>query len=73
MTTPHRLADLDRGKADAGRVVHGLEHVLDQLPGRSVDLGDRLGNLPQPLVRQNENVPQRHIPHANVPHLLAAI
>ena len=28
---PQRHADLDRGEPDAGRVVHGLEHVLDQL------------------------------------------
>ena len=26
-----RLADLDRGQPDAGRVIHGLEHVLDEL------------------------------------------
>ena len=24
-------ADLDRGEPDAGRVVHGLEHVVDEL------------------------------------------
>ena len=54
------LADLDRSEADAGRVVHGRKHVLDQLPDRGVDLGDRLGNQPQPLVRQNQDVPHRH-------------
>ena len=25
-------ADLDRGEADAGRVVHRVEHILGQLP-----------------------------------------
>ena len=39
-----RLAELDRGKPDAGRVVHGLEHLLDQLADGGVDLGDRLGD-----------------------------
>jgi len=27
---PFRHADLDRGQPDAGRVIHGVEHVLDQ-------------------------------------------
>src|SRR5712691_9649668 len=53
-------ADLDGGEPDPGRVVHGLEHVLDQLADAGVDLLHRLGDLPQPLVRQNENVAQRH-------------
>ena len=47
-------------KPDAGRVVHGLEHVLDELADAGVDFLHRFGYLPQPLVRQNENVAQRH-------------
>jgi len=39
--------DLGRGQADAGRVVHGLEHVDDQAPQGVVDLPDRLGDGPQ--------------------------
>ena len=34
-------ADLDRGEADAGRVVHRLEHVGDQRAQLVVDLLDR--------------------------------
>jgi hypothetical protein len=38
-----RLADLDRREPDAGRVVHGVEHVLDELPVAASILADRLG------------------------------
>ena len=55
-----RHADLDRRQPDAGRVVHGLEHVLDQRADLGVDLLDRLGDEPQPLVGQDEDVAQRH-------------
>ena len=40
----------DRGKADAGRVVHRLEHVIDELAYFAVDLFHRLGNGTQPRV-----------------------
>ena len=35
-----RLGDLDRRKADAGRVVHRLDHVVHELFQRPVDAGD---------------------------------
>jgi hypothetical protein len=53
-------ADLDGGEADAGRLVHGLEHVLDQEPQLRVDLLRRFGDQPQPLVGQDDDVAQRH-------------
>ena len=55
-----RHADLDGGKADARRVVHGLEHVLDQCAQVLVHGRDRFGFLPQPGVRDDENVAFRH-------------
>ena len=42
-----RHADLDRGKADAGRVVHRLEHVGDERLQLVVERLHRLGDLPE--------------------------
>ena len=50
-----RLRDLDRGKPDPGRVVHGLEHVVGELADLRRDLLDRLGDEPQLLVRQDDD------------------
>ena len=36
-----RLVDLDGGQADAGRVIHGLGHIVDQATNGVVDLLDR--------------------------------
>jgi len=44
---PDRLSDLHRGEADAGRVVHRLEHVGDQRLQGVVEHFHRLGNLPE--------------------------
>ena len=52
---PQRLGDLDRGEPDAGRVVHGLEHVVGELADLRRDLFDRLGDQPQLLVRQDDD------------------
>ncbi len=60
VTTRLRRADLDGGKPDAGRVVHGLEHVLDQLADVRGDLLHRFGDQPQSLVGQNDDFAQRH-------------
>ena len=60
MTTRFGDADLDGGKPDAGRVVHGLEHVVDQLAEVGVDALDRLGNEPQPLVGKLDDLAHRH-------------
>ena len=38
---PQRLRDLDRGKPDAGRVIHGLEHVVGELADLRRHLFDR--------------------------------
>jgi hypothetical protein len=53
-------ADLDRGKADARRVVHGREQVIDQLADIGVDPLDRLGNEPEPLVRKRDDFAHSH-------------
>ena len=43
-------ADLRRGQADAGRVVHGRQHVLEQCPHAVIDLIDRFASGLQPAV-----------------------
>ena len=55
-----RLGDLDRSEPDAGRVVHGLEHVVDQLPDLRRDLVDRFGHEPEPPVRQDDDFLEGH-------------
>src|SRR6266436_2774703 len=57
---PHRLRDLDRRKPDAGRVVHGLEHVVGELADLRRDLFDRPGDQPQLLVRQDDDFSECH-------------
>ena len=54
--------DLDRRKPDAGRVVHGLEHVVGQLCGSPRDLFDRFGHKTQLLVGQDDDFSQSHKP-----------
>ena len=53
-------ADLYRRKPDAGRGIHGLEHVLDQRADAGVDALDRLGIKPQPLVGKYEDLAHSH-------------
>ena len=57
---PQRLRDLDRRKPDAGRVVHGLEHVVGKLADLRRDLLDRLGDQPQLLVGQDDDFSDGH-------------
>src|SRR5262249_33580188 len=52
--------DLDGGKADAGRVIHGLEHVVDQSLDLTVNLLDRLRLEPQSPVREDDDLAHRH-------------
>ena len=47
--------DLRGRQADAGRGVHGLEHVVDQLAQRCVDLLDGLGAGAQSRIGKFEN------------------
>ena len=54
------LADLRRGKADARRFVHRLEHVLGERLDLVVDLFDRIGDLAQPLVGQGQDRANGH-------------
>ncbi|MOA10989.1 hypothetical protein D3C78_1309030 [compost metagenome] len=53
--------DLGRGQADAGRRVHGLEHVVDQLAQGVVHRGHRLGEGAQAGIGEFENVQDRHM------------
>ncbi len=46
---------LGRRQPDAGGLVHGLEHVVDQLPELIVHMLHRGGFFPQPRVRKFEN------------------
>src|SRR4051812_2301340 len=55
-----RHPDLDRGEPDAGRVIHGFEHVLDQGLDVGRDLADRLGDQPQPLVGKDDDIAPCH-------------
>ena len=57
---PQRLGDLDRRKPDAGRVIHGLEHVVGELADLRRDFFDRLGDQPQLLVRQDDDFSNGH-------------
>ena len=50
-----RLRDLDRRKPDAGRVVHGLEHVVGEPAHLRRHLVDGFGHEPQLLVRQDDD------------------
>ena len=52
--------DLRRREADAVGAVHGLEHVVGELADAVVDSLDRLGNEPQPLVREFYDVAHSH-------------
>ena len=52
---PARNADLRRGKADAGRVIHGRQHVVHELAQRGIDALDGLGLLAQDGVRDGDD------------------
>ena len=48
---PQRHADLRRRQPDSRRRVHGLDHVVDQLLQRVIDVLDRLRLAAQHAVR----------------------
>jgi hypothetical protein len=50
-----RLGDLDRRQADAGRFMHGLDHVVDQAAQRIVDRFDLPADEAQLGVGQNDD------------------
>ena len=52
--------DLDRREADAGRLVHGLQHVVEQTPHLRVDTVDRFGNLSQQRIRKRDDGQNGH-------------
>ena len=52
---PQRLRDLDRRQPDAGRVVHGLEHVVGKLADLRRHLLDGFGDQPELFVRQDDD------------------
>ena len=45
---------------NSGSVVHGLEHVVDQLADSGIDLFDRLGDFAEPFVRQDQDFAHGH-------------
>ncbi|MCY1300251.1 hypothetical protein D9M70_498120 [compost metagenome] len=53
-------ADLDRGKADAGRVIHGFEHIVGQTADVRVDGFDRRGNLAEHRIGKDDKRLDRH-------------
>src|SRR3954464_4194182 len=57
---PQRPRDLNRREPDAGRVVHGLEHVVGKLSYLRRDLLDRLGDQTQLLVGQDDDFSEGH-------------
>jgi len=48
------------GEPDAGRIVHGLEHVVGELAYLRRDLFDRPGDQPQLFVWQDNNFTNGH-------------
>ncbi len=56
----HRLAHLDRGQADAGGRVHGLQHVVHQGAQCVVDALHVLGDELQLGVGNGQDIAQRH-------------
>jgi hypothetical protein len=47
--------DLRRGQADAGRVIHGLQHVVGQPAKFVAEVGDRFSDLLEPRIGVNED------------------
>ena len=62
-----RLADLDRRKSDAGRVIHRVEHVVRQLQQWRIDALDGLGNQAQHGIGKNDERLDGHLPHVRPP------
>ena len=60
MISRKRLRDLDRRQPDAGRVVHGLEHVVGKLADLRRHLLDGFGDQPELLVRQDDDFSEGH-------------
>ena len=52
--------DLGGGEADAGRVVHGFQHVRGQFAQCGVDFGHGFRDLAQPGIGEFQNCQNRH-------------
>ena len=57
---PQWLGDLDGGEPDAGRVIHGLEHVIGELADLGRDLFHGFRDEPQLLVGQDNDFANGH-------------
>lgn len=57
---PPRIAQLERGDAEAVLGVHRVHEILVERTDRRIDGGDRYGGLPEPLVRPDHNGAHRH-------------
>ena len=49
--------DLDRGETDAGRGIHGLEHIVHERVDAPVDGGHRRAFEPQTRIRKGDDGP----------------
>ncbi len=52
---PERQAHLGTRETDAGRVDHGLDHVVEELAERRTELGDRLRRLTEDRIAQRSD------------------
>ena len=57
---PHGLAHLRRGEPDAARMVHRVEHVVDQALQLIRDRRDRCRRLPENRISEHANVEDAH-------------
>src|SRR5205085_5603251 len=57
---PQRLRDLDRRQPNAGRVVHGFQHIVGKLAYLRRDLLDRFGDQTQLPVGQDDDFSEGH-------------
>ncbi len=60
---PQRLAHLNGGKANARRVIHGVEHVAGKFAQLIVKALDRLGKLAQDGIGKDDERFNRHALH----------
>ena len=67
MISRNGLRDLDRRQPDAGRVVHGLEHVVGELADLRRHLLDGFGDQPELLVRQDDDFSEGHSARFKLP------
>src|SRR5205807_1295171 len=63
-----RYADLDGCKPDTRRVIHGIEHVIEDAAGIIAHMSQGLGYLPQHGIGQLDDVADGHAVHLSDGH-----